>query len=169
MSLPAGTLGFPCGPKGKRTVDRVWTDGGLEFLKVDSILSATRVVAGISPRETLHPPSHSRGSPVPRNNNNNDFLLFGYPNTNSWLPWKVNLVTEQHSSKFSRTLASRPILSVTASRLRPGAKKEKARSVGCSSARLARSGCRGFAPAALAREASPRRDATIGKENYETA
>ena len=94
-----------------------------------------------------------------KNNNDNDFIFFGYPNSNLWLRWKVNLVTEQHTSKFSRTLASRPILSVTASRLRLNAKKEKARSVGCSSARLARSGCRGFAPAALAREVSPRRDA----------
>ena len=66
------------------------------------------------------------------NNNHNDSFILGYPNSNSWLPWKVNPVTEQHTSKFSRTLASHPILSVTASRLRPDAKKEKARSVGCS-------------------------------------
>ena len=48
-------------PKAKRTVDGVWTDGGLEFLKVDSILSATRVVAGISPRETPYPRSSIAG------------------------------------------------------------------------------------------------------------
>ena len=67
------------------------------------------------------------------------------------------------TSKFSRTLASRPIRSVTASRFWPGAKK-KSQGVGCISAHLARSGCRGFAPAALAREASPRRDANTERK-----
>ena len=94
-----------------------------------------------------------------KNNNDSSPRRRGFsPNSNSWLQWKVNPVTEQHLSKFSRTLASRPILSVTASRFWPGAKK-KSQGVGCISAHLARSGCRGFAPAALAREASPRRDA----------
>ena len=77
------------------------------------------------------------------------------------------------TSKFSRTLASRPIPSVTASRFwlnaKKGTQKKKFQSVGCISAHLARSGCRGFAPAALAREASPRRDANTERipRNFE--